>query len=165
MKNNTKANLMILTGILALASTLILLPYATEGQNLLWFLMSAIILLIAIFALVLLHRQAKTQVTACDTEVVATVKWWETGSGNEGNGVTLMMVLDVPVHGQLVEKGYIQRGGIGIAELTQFLDRYPFGAALPVKINPDNLATIILAENDLVLSDQGEALIKKRMNK
>ncbi|MCJ1721888.1 hypothetical protein [Listeria ivanovii] len=75
------------------------------------------------------------------------------------------LVLSIPQKRKQIERAYSTSGGIGIVELTQFLNQHPFGSKLTILTNGKDLKVIVLEEIQLVMSNHGEKLILERFHK
>ncbi|MBC1918393.1 hypothetical protein HCJ46_06475 [Listeria booriae] len=161
MDNNSKGNIGILIFLVSLFSAIWSLVIFPEGFGLIWLIGSVVVLVVATIYLVRWNKQAKKQVSTCTIPVEATVQWWETSSRGQ-SGVLFFLVLSIPWNGSVVEKAYSTGGGMGVVELTQFLNRYPFGSRLMILTNGKGLSNIVIQEIDYAMSDNGEKLVLER---
>ncbi|MBF2543733.1 hypothetical protein [Listeria seeligeri] len=164
MSNNSKANLAIFIAILSFMSINFSFIAVPSLIGIIWLTTSIIVLVVMIILLIMLNKQAKNDIEAAAIPLETTITWWET-SGSAERGIMFYLVLSIPQKRKQIERAYSTSGGIGIVELTQFLNQHPFGSKLTILTNGKDLKVIVLEEIQLVMSNHGEKLILERFHK
>ncbi|WP_088810348.1 MULTISPECIES: hypothetical protein [Listeria] len=159
MSIDAKMNIAILLTIFSFIGGILSLNIQTEPYWKVLLAISAIIFVSMIIVIIILNKQANKSIEACTIPIEATLKWFETGSGKS---IMLFLVLEMEHKGRVIRKGYSQRGGVGVVELTQFFIQHPVGSKIKILTNGKNFSAVKIAEINLFVTDTGEKLILKR---